>query len=303
MEEQNNKRPLDELMLAMDVVDTLRHQDILVKRELNAEDRDSKMIYRLQKIYASQGIEVPDHVLKEGVAALKEERFVYSPPRRGISTALARIYISRGKWARRIGVVAIAVILLLWGSFQYFIAGADDRSRARLSQKLAAQRDAVLKLVKNDDAKNSAQTHYKNGMTALQTGELKKADTAAQRLMALREQLEQEYEIRVVSRPYEYSVVWRIPELNPGARNYYVIVEAIAPDGSHLNLSITSEEDGKTRKVDIWALRVEQNVYQRISDDKKDDGIIQNRRFGVKRRGFLKPEYFMTATGAAITKW
>ena len=302
MEEQDNKRPLDEVMLAMDVVDTLRHQDILLKRELHAEDRDSKMIERMQKIYASQGIDVPDHVLKEGVAALKEERFVYRPPRRGISTVLARIYISRGKWAKRISMVALGVVLL-WGSFQYFIVGADERSRARLSQELTSQRDAVLQLVKIDAAKNRAEAHYDIGMTSLQTGEIKQADSAVQSLKNLRARLEQEYEIRVVSRPDEYSAVWRIPDLNPAARNYYVIVEAIASDGSTLKLPITSEEDGKTRDVDTWALRVDKDVYQRISDDKKDDGIIQNRRFGVKRRGFLKPEYFMSSTGAAITKW
>ena len=33
------QRPLDEVMLAMDVVDTLRHRELLVARELAAEDR------------------------------------------------------------------------------------------------------------------------------------------------------------------------------------------------------------------------------------------------------------------------
>ncbi len=302
MAEQNNKRPLDELMLAMDVVDTLRHQDILVKRELNAEDRDSKMIERLRNIYASQGMDVPDHVLKEGVAALKEERFVYKPPRRGIATALARMYIARGKWAKRISLVALGIVLL-WGGFQYFIVGADERSRTKLLKELATQRDAVLRLAKNDTAKSTAQLQYENGMTALQSGLMERADTAAEWLRDIRARLEQEYEIRIVSRPDEYSAVWRVPDLNPSARNYYIIVEAIAQDGKPLTLPITSEEDGKTREVERWGIRVEQNVYERVSADKKDDGIIQNRRFGVKRQGYLKPEYIMPQKDSAITKW
>ncbi len=302
MEEQNNKRPLDEVMLAMDVVDTLRHQDMLIARELHAEDRDTKMIERLRKIYTSQGIDVSDHVLKEGVAALKEERFVYRPPRRSISTALARIYISRGKWAKRVGIVVLSAALL-WGSFQYFIVGADERTMAKLSRELETQRDTVLRLAKIDAAKTAAQLQYDGGMSALQSGELKRAGIAAEWLKDIRVQLEQEYEIQIVSRPNEYSAVWRVPDLNPSARNYYVIVEAIAKDGKPIPLPITSEEEGKTREVDTWALRVEQNVYERISADKKDDGIIQDRRFGVKRRGYLKPEYIMDTSGAAITSW
>ena len=71
---------LDDVMIAMDVVDTLRHREDLVRRELNEEGRESELIARLRQIYRDQGIEVPDHVLAEGVKALKESRFVYTPP-------------------------------------------------------------------------------------------------------------------------------------------------------------------------------------------------------------------------------
>ncbi|MGB5297749.1 MAG: DUF6384 family protein, partial [Thiogranum sp.] len=75
--EPKPKQPLDDVMLAMDVVDTLRRRRRLVERELDAEGREQDLKQRLRKIYTAQGIEVPDHVLEEGVAALKEERFVY----------------------------------------------------------------------------------------------------------------------------------------------------------------------------------------------------------------------------------
>src|SRR3712207_8628772 len=44
-------RSLDEVMLAMDVVDTLRHQESLVNRELSEEDRDAQLLQRLRDIY------------------------------------------------------------------------------------------------------------------------------------------------------------------------------------------------------------------------------------------------------------
>ena len=57
---------LDDIMIAMDVVDTLRHREDLVRRELSDEARESELIARLRQIYRDQGIEVPDHVLADG---------------------------------------------------------------------------------------------------------------------------------------------------------------------------------------------------------------------------------------------
>ena len=66
--------PLDEVMLAMDVVDTLRHRQDLVARELDSVGKEQQLIARLREIYHQQGIEVPDHILREGVAAIADSR-------------------------------------------------------------------------------------------------------------------------------------------------------------------------------------------------------------------------------------
>ena len=44
----------------MDVVDTLRHADRLVERELEGDARRAALKQRLREIYAGQGIAVPD---------------------------------------------------------------------------------------------------------------------------------------------------------------------------------------------------------------------------------------------------
>ncbi|HSC16803.1 MAG TPA: DUF6384 family protein, partial [Gammaproteobacteria bacterium] len=85
--------------------------------------------------------------------------------------------------------------------------------------------------------------------------------------------------------------------------NYYIVVEAIAPNGATLALPITSEEDRRTRRVDKWGLRVDEATYERVRADKQDDGIIQNDLVGRKRRGVLDREYTVPTTGAAITEW
>ncbi|MEQ1866563.1 MAG: DUF6384 family protein, partial [Micropepsaceae bacterium] len=113
---------LDELMLAMDVVDTIRHRDLIVERELGQGDRDDALRKRLREIYTSQGIEVTDAVIDQGIKALRESRFTYTPPGPGLARTLALIWVARTRiigWsaALLIGVTA------LWGGYQFGVAG------------------------------------------------------------------------------------------------------------------------------------------------------------------------------------
>src|SRR5262249_37886064 len=129
--------PLNDLMLAMDVVDTLRHGEALVERELSAEDRRTRMIERLREIYRQQGITVPDRVLAEGVAALEENRFVYKPRTGGLSFALARLYVRRGEIGRRVGIVAAILIAIIAG-YVFLIRQPAQRDLAELRNELTA---------------------------------------------------------------------------------------------------------------------------------------------------------------------
>jgi hypothetical protein len=86
-------------------------------------------------------------------------------------------------------------------------------------------------------------------------------------------------------------------------RNYYLIVEPIAPDGGVLSLPITSEEDGEKATVSRWGVRVSKEVFDRVRQDKNDNGIIDNSRVGEKRRGGLEIDYLMPVQGGVILKW
>jgi hypothetical protein len=296
------KPPLDDLMLAMDVVDTLRHQQVLIERELNAEDRDHKLIERLREIYAAQGIEVPDHVLEEGVSALKEDRFSYTPPPTTFSTRLARIYISRDRWGKPLllGLGALVLILL---AYTFLVRAPAERELAQLPSRLEKQHELLLQESRGDTARSRSEALYAQGRSALAAGETDDALAVLDQMTALHEEIEREYELRIVSRPGERSGVWRIPDANTNARNYYIIVEAISPEGRTLQRTVTNEENGKSYQVDKWGLRVDESLFRRVAADKRDDGIIQENTFGVKRRGYLTPEYLLPTTGGAITEW
>jgi hypothetical protein len=297
-----DKAPLDELMLAMDVVDTLRHKELVLVRELTAEDRDAKLLEQLREIYTGQGIVVTDEILQRGVDALREERFVYAPPEPSFSRTLAHAYVTRGRWGKAAGagvaavaVAALAMQLLVWGPARREAAEAPAELTAAFAM-LDANTDDTAALA-------PARAELATGQAAVAQGDFDAVRAATAEIEALNERVQAQYELRVVSRPGEQSAVWRYPEDNQVARNYYLIVEAVAPNGEALRLPITSEEDQRTRAVRAWGLRVDEATYNRVGADKQDDGIIQNNVVGRKRRGVLEREYTVPTTGAAITEW
>ena len=420
--ENTEKIELNEVMLAMDVVDTLRHQQSLVDRELGTDDHDQALIAKVRKIYADQGLEVSDEVIASGVKALREERFTYTPPKKSFQLTLAHLYVNRGRWAKR-GAVLVAALLAVYLVYQFFVVAPQKRNRQKVAQainlridrqrdqirvakermtrlnqtlikakeagsqkasaaamglfdqaerdisaaqekiqalekleitsqvdmsqeakiadsvtnrldkrkeligalsghlnnaekattaldelkilpeKLKDQRDRALAESRQNDARRQTEKLYSDAMTALGRGDVAAAQNGYALLQQLYDQLVQEYELRIVSREGVRSGVWRVPQNNPNARNYYVIVEAVTPDGKRLTASITSEEDGKTHTVKQWGLRVKASLFEQIKRDKMDDGIINNSVFGQKMRGDLKPQYLIPTTGGTIAQW
>jgi type II secretory pathway component PulM len=302
--------PLDEVMLAMDVVDTLRHRQDLATRELAGVTREQQLIEKLRDIYHQQGIEVPDHILKEGVAALAESRFVYDPPKPGFGTTLARLYVGRKRWGKPV-LAAVAIIVLAavgwFGIWQPYQSGQAEQARIELAEGLPAQMDALYQTIfeetKVQQAVVQAEALRTRGKTFAAEGNRTGAEAAVTDLTALRDQLRQEYVLQVVNRSGEKSGFWTFPEINTDATNYYVVVEALDADGNKLSLPVRNEENGQTEIVNVWGVRVPEAVYEAVSADKLDDGIIQGSELGRKSDGFLDVEYNVPVLGGAVTRW
>ncbi|MDB5586673.1 MAG: hypothetical protein JWP26_1643 [Devosia sp.] len=302
--------PLDEIMLAMDVVDTLRHRQDLATRELDGVTREQQLIDKLRAIYHQQGIEVTDDILKEGVSALAESRFVYDPPKPSFGATVARLYTSRGKWGRPVVGVVVALAVFLGGYYlvyKPYQANIAEQARVELVEGLPAQMDAIYQTIfeetKVQQAVVQAEDWRTRGKAYAAEGNRPQAEAALGHLTALRDQLRQQYTLRVVNRPGVQSGVWTIPQVNTAATNYYIIVEAIDPDDQALSLPILNEETGQTETVAMWALRVPESVYNAVAADKQDDGIIQTNEVGRKSDGFLDVEYLMPTLGGALTRW
>ncbi len=366
------KPALDDLMLAMDIVDTLRHDMRIAERELGDDERRTALKTRLREIYSSQGIEVPDSILEDGVRALEQDRFTYKSKASGFSAALARIYVARGLWAKRAGVLLL-IGLAMWGGWYFgmerprlqreaavqaeLARGAADletlardigtltaapdlrqRSEALLAEgrkaAAAADREAVrtalqgLEAVKADAAELAAlparldkavasimaempdqaalaraadlEARARKAAAAFDATAAADAANALENLLA---RLRQAYDIRIVQEEGSPSGVWRIPDVNDQARNYYLIVEAITPEGKTIAVPVLNEETKKASTVTRWGIRVDKNLFDAVRRDKGDDGIIQNDTVAQKKRGASEPEWSIPAPSGAITEW
>ena len=301
---------LDDVMLSMDVVDTLRHQESLVTRELDEDQREAELIDRLRAIYRNQGIDVPDRILQEGVTALKESRFVYTPPPASMATRLAGLWVRRG----RIGTAAAALVGLVgvaWIAHAALIIWPRERAhkldRIEISETLPKALDAAradIKAMSQDPAADrQADQLVAEASASLGHGDTATAKQDIAELGRLRDKLRQAYQLLIVTRPGVPSGVFRVPGRNPSARNYYLVVEAIGADNQPLPMAIKSEEDGSTKTVTQWGVRVTPEAYEAVRRDKMDDGIIRNRKVGEKRRGRLDVDYRMAVLGGAINQW
>lgn len=301
--------PLDDLMMAMDVVDTLRHEEGQVARELKSDERDAAMVARLRDVYASQGIEVPDHILKAGVEDLKRDRFVYAPPAAGFQRTLAMIYISRATWSKWLAGAA-AVLIVCFAAWFFLVAMPQQRAEQALIARLNALPQTLSELVERiddltEDPEIEAQAAQlaQDGNGALADSRNEAAFKAEDDLRQLASELALVFNVEIVSREGIPTGLTRIPESNRNAENYYIVVEAVAPDGSVLQRPVKSEENGETETVNIWGQRVSSTIYNAVRQDKLEDGIVQKGTLGEKRRGELDIDWRTGVQQGAITKW
>ena len=242
--------------------------------------------------------------MREGVSALAESRFVYTQPCGGLGVALAGLYVRRRKWGPLVIGVILALAIGLAGYFFAYLPyqkAQSEAARIELAQGLPAQMDSLYNTIYNETkvqvAVNQAEEIRKRGKIAASEGDRPGAEKAVADLTALRDTIREEYVLQVVNQPDEKSGFWTFPEINTEATNYYIVVQALAPDGKALTLPIKNEESGETEEVSKFAVRVPQSVYDAVAEDKRDDGIIEHNVVGVKQYGFLDIDYVVPTSG------
>jgi hypothetical protein len=296
-------RKLDDVMLAMDVVDTLRHRTRIVDMELNESAREEQLVARLKEIYGAQGIEVPDRILKDGVKALAEQRFVYKPPADTFSVKLAKAYVNRKRWLPQ-SITAVGLLAAIAVGFQLLVFGPMNAEWQNMPNTISAELAEGQALATDPVVDAQLASLAAEGQRAIADGNRDAARTQLKIMQAMNDQLAQAYDIRVVARPNEDTGFYRQSEDQPNALNHYVVVEAIAPGGRVLSVPISDAQTQETKNVTKWAQRVAKETADRLRAEKAAGaGIIVNDILGRKVRGELEPQFNEPVPGGAITEW
>ncbi len=299
---QTQRIPLDELMVAMDAVDELRHQDKVVEDELNAKDRRDRLIAKLKQIYEKQGISVSDEMLEAGVDALEKDRFTYKRGKDGLGRSFALLYVKRAKWLKPM-LAGVSTAILLWVGYFAFVQYPKSAQIKSMPKKIHKIYASVISISSDKSAKQRANLLLQEAKDALNSQDIQSAKRKAKELEELLSRVKSRYTVRIVQEPNERSGIWRRPPHNSTAKNYYLIVEAVDDNENIVPLKIKNEEDSKIYSVKRWALRVDRDTYERVRSDKLDDGIVQGAIVGKKERGKLNASYSIPTTGESITKW
>jgi len=143
-DEGRKDQSLDEMMLAMDVIDTLRHQEDAAQRAIDQDKRDAELKARLRSIYADQGIPVPDYILQHGIETLRQDQFVYRPTPFRLSRLLALLWVKRIESPIRNAFIVTTCIIIL----VVYLSTSYDKDRLKQPPaEIAAPTTSVPKVV------------------------------------------------------------------------------------------------------------------------------------------------------------
>lgn len=290
MREQGEDFTLAEMTRIMDVAGTLRREQALVEQQLNLDELKAELRQRLLAAAQVSGDAVTPEQVDAAVEHYYDRLHTYQEPPLSVETALAHIYVRRGaitKWAIAIGVV----VATFWG---LLVAGflPGERREAKLAsrayQDVESSVAAINKVSDEPDVEQEAAAALATAKVLRDEGkteELKALGLKQENFLA---KLMRQYELTIPSTPGEESAFpmdYTDANSKTVRSGYYVIVEARAPDGTAVKVPIRDRQTGKTNFTSRWAEQVPEGVYDRLKADKQADGLLDERVFGIKKRG------------------
>lgn len=329
---------VDEMLRVMDVSTELRKQRETVEKEFAVDETRAMLRERLLAATSITGERVSEVEVDTAIAQYFDTLYTYREPPRSMNVTLAHLYVRRGQLS-----VTMVMVLALTGVGWYMLhssAGAFSRT-ARSSRQAVQQATSpadLSKRLQNNAKERAAELEQSvREMTdriravardagipqeikrllgeldvAKQQLDVKSLTDLSQRTMSLLNQLNEVYEVRIVSGANDKSGIDRYFTDADGKRvsGYYVIVEARDASGQALTRTIRSAETDQVERVTRWAERVPQEVYDRIRADKKADGVLDETLFAVKQRGDRNEEIKLVGSDTQplarlgqITKW
>jgi len=335
-------KTLQELMRIMDVASTLRREREAASAQLDFDETKALLRKKLRATAEVTGEKVTEAEIEAAIDHYYRTLYRYADPPKSWKVWLAHLYVRRWKIALWTAI-AVAVGTLIWWLFlsaagpfsaegqrrreaAHQLEQQDLRARraaaeaavreraardaqarqvqelATLSERIVAEHAAVVALAQEPAARAEADA-------ALARFEELGAPTAEalgallSELRGLRLELDEAYEIRIVSRGGERSGFIGYVGDTQQVSGYYLVVEAVTDQGRRLVRQIRDGETGESVPTRKWGEQVPKAVFDRVAADKREDGVVDDLLFARKRRGYRGEEVVIVGDdGAPISR-
>lgn len=305
---------LKEMATIMDVASQLKREQAVVQQQLNLDQVKQALRQRLLDAAKLSGGSVTAEQVDAAVAQYYDQLHTYREPRLGWSTAIAHVWIRR-RWIGAVALGLLGIWLLSLGLlYSGLLPGSirDGRLAKQYHGRIEGQLTAIEKLADQTETLERVRAARQAADGLLAQRAVSPLSELASELESLAERLAAEYRVSIVSAPGEQSGIERLYNDESGTRlsGCYVFVEARDPRGKLLTLPITNRETGKVERVTRWGEQVPQEVFERLLEDKRADGVLDETLFAVKKRGRAEMDILLPdATGwpvsrqGQITRW
>ncbi len=306
---------LPELLRIMDVATALRQQREKAAVQLDLEQTKAALQKRLRATADTMGDAVSDAEIDAAIDRYFGQLYEFKDPPPGLQRFLAHLFVRRGL----VLTVLLLAGLLTFSGYWLFTSASSPWSPSAKQAHMAAQRaelqtrvkrhldasfekfvnlhTSVLGLARQADTTAEVDALRREAEAARASGLGAAIDQARTKLDALRADLDDDYELRVISRPNERSGIDSyVNDRSRQLSGYYLLVEAVTASGAVLNRRVRDAEQNQTVQVRKWGEQVPKEVFDRIAADKKADGIVDEIVFARKRRGYRGEEIVMPLT-------
>jgi hypothetical protein len=313
---------LPEMLRIMDVATALRQDRELVEKQLNVDELKARLRERLLASSTVTGEPVTPEEVDRAIDRYFASQNTFREPPRSIETALAHLYIRRLTLAKWGGAALVAVLgawlLFVSPSAPFSPSGRARRELSNLNSSVARAVQTIRTIARDPAAVEQADRLARESETFAQQKDRERLATTLAALNDLSARLEEQYTLRVVSEPGNPKVKSGVDryftdETGRRVSGYYLIVQAVGPDGRPIKRRIKSVEakaDEPAEEVTVWAERVPKEVYDRLGRDKREDAILDEDTYGTKERGYLDERVTMKGPNGRplerlgqITRW
>lgn len=296
-------KPADELSLpemlrVMDLARVLREERASLEREFNVTEARTLLREKLLASTEITGEQLTPEEVDQAIEQYFASLHTYRDPPLSFEVFLAHLYVRRWMltWTL-LGLVFLGTAL--WRTVPTMTPAA---RQTRVQQRTSANLDRLLTLADSEaiapDARTAVEQLQREAAAARATHDSAKLQQIESQVVALRRDLNEEYEVHIVSDRKRKSGIdhyFNNPETREDERepSWYAIVEAHNSRGQLLTRSIANSETKRTSPVTTWGERIPQEVFERLKADKRD-GVLNETLFAIKRRGYLQEEVKLT---------